>query len=831
DTLMDMWVIIGVVLATAIIGFLQEGKAESSLEALKKMMVPQCTVLRGGQEKTIPTREVVPGDIIILEDGDRIPADLRLFSVKGLSVDEATLTGESIPVQKHVDALENPNLSPGDQVNMCFSGTFVTRGRGRGLVVTTGEQTLLGQIAHIMQQTKKIDPPIMRKMATFTKLIIIVCVLFGVVNFILGTFLGYEWSYMLLATAGVIVAMIPEGLAGAIIAAFAVGAIAMSRRNVLIKRLPAAETLGCTTVICSDKTGTLTKNEMTVIRVYSGGKDYRVSGVGYEPHGEFVFEDAVIKKVQEDHKCLTETLKAGMHCSNCVLEKGDYGYSIRGDPTEGALVVCAAKAGLENNLPRLDEIPFNSELTYMGTIHKIEGKHVIYVKGSPEKIMAMCQNQLVDGGLEPFNREETLSKVYEMAREALRVIGVAYKYVDTEHESLDTEHLHNMTFLGLQGMIDPPRQEAIEAVKTCKSAGIRVVMITGDHVETAKAVAGQLGIAGAEGKVLSGEEIQKMSDEELRKVVKKVSVYARVAPEHKYRIVDLLQKHGEIVAVTGDGVNDAPALKRADIGIAMGITGTEVSKEASDMVLADDNFASIIAAVEEGRHVFTNIWKVILYLLPTNGGQGLVMIGAVLLSPLVPAFALRLPIEPVQILWVNLIIAIGCSISLIWEPKEKGILSRPPRDPKEKLFNPVFIQKVLIVSVISALAVFGLFLAYINVSGMSEEHLSQAQTVAFTTLIMVQLCYLFTARSMTESAFRFSPFSNKYVLIGAGATLVLQIFIIYSSTLFGISPFRTTPFPVIWWLPIILVSMVSFFAIELEKVIRKRFMRIAKGTS
>ena len=393
---------------------------------------------------------------LILFDGGRVPADLRLFSVKDLSVDEAVLTGESIPVQKYVDALDNPNLSPGDQVNMCFSGTFITKGRGRGIVVATGGQTLLGQIAHVMQETKKIAPPIMRKIATFTKLIIIVCISFGIINLTLGTFLGYEWIYMLLATVGVIVAMIPEGLAGAIIAAFAVGAIAMSRRNALIKRLPAAETLGCTTVICSDKTGTLTKNEMTVIRVYSGGKDYRVSGVGYEPHGEFFFEDKGIKAFEENHKCLTETLRAGWHCSNCALEKTDNGHSIKGDPTEGALVVCAAKADLKNNLPRLDEIPFNSELMYMGTLHKREDGHVIYVKGSPEKVMDMCQNQLTDVGLNPLNREATLAKVSEMAQEALRVIGIAYKYVGTEHESLDTEHLHNMTFLGLQGMIDHP---------------------------------------------------------------------------------------------------------------------------------------------------------------------------------------------------------------------------------------------------------------------------------------------------------------------------------------------------------------------------------------
>ena len=828
DTLTDMWVIIGVVLATAVIGFIQEGKAESSLEALKKMMVPQCTVLRDGKEKTIPTRDVVPGDVVILEEGDRVPADLRLFVVKDLSLEEAALTGESIPVQKNVDLLEHPNLSPGDQGNMCFSGTFVTRGRGRGVVVATGGQTVLGQIAQVMQKTKKITPPIMRKIAAFTKVIIIVCVAFGVINFILGTLLGYEWIYMLLATVGVIVAMIPEGLAGAIIAAFAVGSMAMSRRNALIKRLPAAETLGCTTVICSDKTGTLTRNEMTVMKVYAGGKDYLVSGAGYEPVGEFFFEGEGIKVSPEEHKGLFETLKAGTHCNNCVLEKTDVGFSINGDPTEGALVVSAAKAGLNNDLPRLDEIPFNSDLMYMGTLHKDGDRNVIFVKGSPEKIMDMCHQQLDDSGLKPFNREAALVKVSKTAKEALRVIGFAYKYVGTDQKSIDAKHLGDMIFLGLQGMIDPPRQEAIEAVKACKSAGIRVIMITGDHVETARAVASQLGIVKPDEKALSGEELEQISDEELSSLVKTVSVYARVAPEHKFRIVDNLQKHGEIVAVTGDGVNDAPALKRADIGIAMGITGTEVSKEAADMVLADDNFASIVAAVEEGRHVFTNIWKVILYILPTNIGQGIVLIGAVLLSPLVPAFALRLPIEPVQILWVNLIIAIGCSIPLIWEPKEKGILSRPPRDPEEKFFNPLLIQKVIIVSVISASAVFGLFLGYLNTAGMSEEHLAQAQTIAFTTLIMVQLNYLFTARSISDSAFSFSPFSNKYVLIGAGVTLGLQLLIVYSATLFGVSPLRTVPFPAIWWLPIILSALLGFFAIELEKLVRKRLGRSGK---
>jgi len=825
DTMMDMYVIIGVVLATAVIGFIQEGKAESSLEALKKMIVAQCNVLRDGTTKTIPTRELVPGDVVLLEEGDRLPADLRLFSVKNLSVDEASLTGESTSVLKQVEPLPNPNLGPGDRVNMCFSGTFITRGRGKGIVVATGERTELGKIAHIMQETHKVAPPIVRKITEFTKFIIIAILSFGVVVFALGLGLGYEFAYMFLATVGMIVALIPEGLPGAVIAAFAVGAIVMSRRNALIKRLPAAETLGCTTIICSDKTGTLTKNEMTVVRAYAGGKDYHVSGVGYEPVGQFSLENVGITFNHEEHRSLVELLKIGSHCNNCVLVKTEQGHGIKGDPTEGALVVCAAKAGITESLPRLDEIPFNSELRYMATLHKEEAGHVIYVKGSPERILAMCQNQLTDGTLEPLSREEIVAKVSEMAREALRIIGFAYKCVDTEKGTLDEDDLLDMTFLGLQGMIDPPRHEAIEAVKQCKTAGIRVVMITGDHVETAKTVARQIGIGTGETKAVNGEEIERMSDDELHETVRNVSVYARVAPEHKYRIVDQLQKNKHVVAVTGDGVNDAPALKRADIGIAMGITGTEVSKEAADMVLTDDNFASIVAAVEEGRHVFTNIWKVILYIMPTNGGQGLAMAGAVLLSPFIPVFALRLPIEPVQILWVNLIIAIACAIPLIWEPKDKGILEKPPRRPDEKLFNRFFLQRVGLVSLVEMVTIFVMFLAFYKVMGNSEVYLTQAQTIAFTTIILVETTYLFTARSIRDSAFTFNPFSNRVLLIGWASVIGLQLLIIYSQPLFGISPFRTEPFPAIWWVPLLLVAPAGFVAVETEKFIRKRLVR------
>ncbi len=821
----DMWVIIGVVLATVIIGFVQEGKAESSLEALKKMLVTKCTVLRDGETKVMATRELVPGDVVQIEGGDRVPADLRLFSVKNLSIDEAALTGESMPVLKDVAPIDRPNLSPGQQKCMCFNGTFVTRGRAQGVVVATGKRSELGKIANMMEATKRITPPIMKKIAAFTKYIIIVILALGVITFGLGWWLGYSPVYMFLATVGMIVAMIPEGLPAALIAAFAIGTMAMARRNALIRRLPAAETLGCTTVICSDKTGTLTKNEMTVVRIYAGGKDYRVSGVGYKPEGAFFQGERKVEIQSEGGKDLIETLKAGYLCNNSKLARNEHAYTIEGDPTEGALVVSAAKAGIKEMLPRLDEIPFEAEQQYMVTLHQDKTGNTIYVKGSPERVLAMCRSQQVDGAVEPLRAGEILGEASDMARQALRVLAIAYKNVDAQKTSLTVGDLDGLIFLGYQGMIDPPRQEVIEAVKKCKTAGIRVVMITGDHVETARAIAGQLGIEEAENGALIGEEIQAMSDEKLYEIVNKVSVYARVAPEHKFRIVDQLQKRGHVVAVTGDGVNDAPALKRADIGVAMGITGTEVSKEAADMVLTDDNFTSIVSAVEEGRHVFTNIWKVILYLLPTNVGQGLVITAAILLSPVIPVFALRLPIEPVQILWVNLIVAIACGIPLIWEPKEKGILERPPRDPNEKLFNPLFIRKVGLVSLVSASATFGIFLAYTNLMAGSEHYLAEAQTAALTTLIMVQVVYLFTARSITESAFTFSPFSNKWVLIGAAATIGLQLVIIYSQPLFGFSPFRTMPFPASWWTPIILVSIAGFLIIELEKLIRRRLQK------
>ena len=835
DMWMDTWVILAVVLANTIIGFIQEGKAESSVEALEKMMTPECTVLRDGEKKVIPARELVPGDVVLLEGGDRVPADLRLFYAKNMNADEAALTGESVPVKKNVEPISKPDLSPADQCCMAFSGTFITRGSGQGIVVGTGEHAEIGKIAELMKETRKITTPLMRKMADFTRFLVIAILAIAALNFILAVLFKFPLEYSFLASVALAVAAIPEGLPAILTITLAFGVTAMARRNALIKRLPAAETLGCTTVICTDKTGTLTKNQMTVSRIYCGGKEYEVSGVGYEPSGEFILGDRAINPEKEGAE-LIETLKAGYLCSNASLteNKDEGGYSIVGDPTEGALVVSASKAGITEHLPRLDEIPFMAEQQCMATLHEGANKNenVVYVKGSPERVLRMCQNQLVNGSTAPLRSEEIMAEADEMAGEALRVLGMAYKLVPNGERALNSDDLKGLTFLGLQGMIDPAREEAIEAVQKCKRAGIKVVMITGDHAQTAKAIARRLGIGEGEDRVITGEELSRMSDDELYEVVDTVSVYARAAPEHKFRIIKQLRRQGHIIAATGDGVNDAPALKAADIGIAMGITGTEVSKEAADMILTDDNFASIVSAVEEGRHVFENIRKVILYTLPTNGGQTLLILGAILLAPFIFLFNPHrggcLPIEPVQILWINLLDAVALALTLIREPKEKGLLDRPPRNPKERITDSPFFKKVGLVSVVMAVAGFMMFYYFGEpaISGSvadPELLLTQARTAAFTTVMLVHICYLFTARSITESAFTFSPFSNKWVLIGAAITLGLQLTIIYAPPFIGVkSPLGTAPLPAEWWIPMILVSLPIFFIIEFEKFLTKR---------
>ena len=825
DMVGDTAVILGVVLLNVIIGFVQEGKGEAAIEALQRMMVPECTVLRNGERQVIPARELVPGDVVLLEGGDKVPADLRLFSVKNLHVDEAALTGESVPVTKVDSPITRPNLTPGDQRSMAFSGTFATQGRGTGIVAATGEQTEFGKIARLMKETRKITTPLMRKIAAFTRFLIFAILALAAVNFIAAVVFKYDLVYSFLASVSLAVAAIPEMLPAILAAILALAAVAMAKRNALIRKLPAAETLGVATVICSDKTGTLTKNQMTVVHIYTGGRDYEVTGVGYGPSGEFILKGKRTNPVPENRELL-ETLRAGYQCSDAslVMNKGEPG--IVGDPTEGALVVSAAKAGITQRSTRLDEIPFESEQQYMATLHQGQDRNIIYVKGSPEKVLRMCQGQLIDGYTEPLRSQEVLAKADEMASNALRVLGMAYKVVPKVQGLLSTEDMSGLTFLGLQGMIDPPREEAIEAVRKCKKAGIRPVMITGDHAQTARAIARQLGIASGGDGVLTGEELARMTDDELYEAVSRVSVYARVAPEHKLRITKQLQKRGHITAVTGDGVNDAPALKAADIGVAMGITGTEVSKEAADMVLADDNFASIVNAVEEGRHAWKNLEKAILYTLPTNGGQALLVMGAILLAPFFALFALRLPLEPIQILWINLFDSVFLTMPLMMEPKEKGLLNVPPRSPKEKIANRLFFVRVGLVSLVMAATGFIVYWTYGHLAisgGVNELALTQAQSAAFISVVLVHIGFIFTARSIFDSAFTFSPFSNKWVLWGVGITIVTNLMIVYVPFLNTV--FRTAPFPVEWWSLIIFALLPGFLVVELEKLIRKRLKR------
>jgi len=840
----DTAVILAVVILNVLIGFIQEGKGEAAIEALTKMMVHEATVLRDGEQAIVPARELVPGDVVLVEGGDKVPADLRLFDTNNLRVDEAVLTGESVPVPKDTSPISTPDLPPGEQSCIAFSGTFIAQGRALGVVVGTAEQTEFGKIAKLMRETRRITTPLMRKINDFTKFLIIAILALAVLNFILGAAFEHDLVYSFLASVALAVAAIPEMLPALVAAILALAAVAMAKRHALIRKLPAAETLGCTTVICSDKTGTLTKNEMTVVRIYCGGKDYRVTGTGYEPRGEFILNDDVVNPLQESD--LDQTLRAGLLCNNAALKVTDSRHEISGDPTEGALVVAAVKAlgrdGIEHadgrspaemlasavktsyaeKLHRLDEIPFESEHRYMATLHRYGEENVIYVKGSPETVSEMCQSQLANGYIEPLDTKALTDMVDTMAKEALRVLGFAYKYVPASKTSLKPEDLHDLVLLGLQGMIDPPREEAIEAVAMCKRAGIKVVMITGDHARTAEAIARQLGLTN-DGQVLTGEELARMSDDELYQAVDSVSVYARVAPEHKLRIARQLQKKGHVVAMTGDGVNDAPALRAADIGVAMGITGVEVSKEAAGMVLADDNFASIVGAVEEGRHAWKNLEKAILYTLPTNGGQALLVMGAILLAPFITLFELRLPLEPIHILWVNLADSVFLTLPLMMEPKEKGLLEAPPRDPKERIANRLFFWRVGLVSVVMAAVGFAIYYYYGSAAAsdpVDELRLTQAQTAAFMGVKLLHIGLLVTARSVMESAFTFNPFSNKWVLIGIALTIITQLMITYLPFLNTL--FRTEPFPMEWWPVIILALFPGFIVFEIDKFLRKR---------
>lgn len=825
----DMAVIVGVVVFNVVIGFFQEGKAECALEALKRTLVAKCTVIRNGEATIIPSRELVPGEIVTLSGGDRVPADLRLENAHDFHADESALTGESVPVKKETQAIERPNLTPGDQHCIAFSGTFATRGSALGVVIETGERTEIGKIAVLMKATKAPLTPLQNKIADFTRTLIIAILLIGIFNFGLGRVVGYDIGYNFLGSISLIVAAIPEMLPMIVTGILALSATRMAKRNALIRRLPAAETLGCATVICSDKTGTLTKNEMTVQAVLCADSTYEVRGVGYNPEGFFLHAGTPIDP-SELPTPLHETLRAGLLCNNARLVSEEKRHHIVGDPTEGALLVSAAKAHISDHSKRLDEIPFDSANMYMATLHRGENENHIFVKGSPEQVLALCTQQVTDNGHTAVQPERIHAEAAELASKALRLLAMAYKTVPTTHKRITSQDLHTLTFLGIEGMIDPPRQEAINSVQKCKSAGIRPVMITGDHAMTATAVALQLGIVDQNAPpAIGGEELARMNDDELREAVVRVSVFARVAPEHKLRIAQKLQERGEIVAMTGDGVNDAPALKAADIGIAMGSSGTEVSKEAADMVLTDDNFASIISAVEEGRHAWNNLEKAILYTLPTNGGQALLVIGAVLMASFIPIFSARLTLEPVMILWINLFDSVFLTMPLMMESKERDLLKQPPRPPKAKLASFLLLDRVILIGLAIALPGFWIYhhfgAAAVAADGTVIDALllTQAQTAAFWAVLMVHDGFVLSARSINRSAFTFSPFSNKWLLAGISASLALRLIPMFVPQV--ADAFRMANFPLEWWLYILPCLLPGFIVLEIEKLIRRRFAR------
>ncbi|MCX8173230.1 MAG: HAD-IC family P-type ATPase [Thermoplasmata archaeon] len=813
----DASVIFLVVVLNAVIGYVQEARAERSIRALQKMVVPKARVLRDGKEIEVPSEDVVPGDILLIGSGTRVQADLRLLETTELKINEAMLTGESYPVEKTVSAMKAENLALGDQKNMAFMGTIVAHGRGKGVVVATGSATVLGSIAKSLKDVRTGEVPLQTKISQFTKKLGALVLAAVSALFVYGILTGRTVKEMLLTSIATIVATIPEGLPVVVTIALAIGVARMARRNAIIRKLPSVETLGSTTVICSDKTGTLTKNEMTVKSVYAAGKIYEVTGSGYNLDGKFLLGGREIEPGREE--TLLTVLRIGLLCNESNLKEENGNYSVDGDPTEGALLISAMKAGLKLEEERrkfslLSLIPFESERGYMATLHGSHEGNIIFIKGAPEKVLGFCAKDCDGKTVE----SETIMKVTgEFARKGLRVLAFAYARVPEtvtkiSHEILVSLVKDSFVFAGLQGMIDPPRPEAIEAVKGCKRAGIRVVMITGDHAITAMAIAEMLGIADKNAKVLTGAELDKMSDEELFNAVKKVSVYARVSPHHKLRITEQLKRHGEIVAMTGDGVNDAPALKAAHVGVAMGKSGTDAAREAADIVLTDDNFASIFNAVREGRVVFDNIRKVVFFLIPT----GLAAVISILL-----AMMLNLPIPyiAVQLIWINLVTNGLQDVALAFEPGEKDVIDRPPNNPKEPIMNDVLIIRTIIVGTLISVGVLLVFQAALA-AGNTLEH---ARTLAVTTMVFFQFFQCWNSRSERESIFRIPPLSNKFLFFSLAGAVVLQIAFIYLPPFQAV--FHTTPLSPTDWIIVLLVSSTVIALVEIDKGVRRMMKR------
>lgn len=821
----DSIVIFGVVLVNAVIGFVQESKAIKAIEALSRAMTSDAFVLRAGEKRRVPAAELIPGDIVFLQSGDKIPADLRLFRSKELQVDESALTGESVPVEKQSQPLTRDTVLA-DRSNMAYSSTLVTYGTGMGVVTATGDETEIGRINALIASTNVLATPLTRRIEHFSRILLVVILFLAGLTFIIGRMRGEPWLDMFMAAVSLAVGAIPEGLPAAMTITLAIGVAKMARRNAIIRKLPAVETLGSTTIICSDKTGTLTQNEMTVQRLWAGGQLWEVSGIGYAPQGEFFCDDMPADPTQ--HAAMLDCLRAGLLCNDSRLVPTGDGWRIEGDPTEGALLTAARKAGLDPaqvnaQFPRVDSIPFESQHQYMATVHdRGAGESiVVYLKGSVESILARCTYQMdATGSLLPLDTAEIQRQVDRIAGQGLRVLAFCRGELPKDQNTVEHQDVATgLTFLGLQGMIDPPRAEAIAAVQACQRAGIQVKMITGDHAKTAGAIAWEIGLDSVsddhgEPLVQTGQQLAAMSDSELMDTAVRTAVFARVAPEQKLRLVEALQATGNVVAMTGDGVNDAPALRRANIGVAMGITGTEVAKEAADMILTDDNFSSIEAAVEEGRGVYDNLVKFITWTLPTNLGEGLVILAAILAGQ-------TLPITPVQILWINMTTAVLLGLMLAFEPKEPGIMSRAPRATNTPILTRTLILRIILVGILLLIGSFGIF-EWELMHGESE---AKARTAAVNVFVFGELFYLFNCRSLNYSMFRLGLFTNPWVLFGAATMAILQLLFTYAPAMnyaFGSEPIG-------WgeWVLVLAVGVAIYVIVGIEKWLRLKLTTAA----
>jgi magnesium-transporting ATPase (P-type) len=810
---LDASVILAVVLLNAIIGFVQEGRAEAALDAIRAMLSPSAAVIRAGQRITVDAHELVPGDVVLLDPGDKVPADLRLIRTRNLRVDEAALTGESVQVHKSPEEVDGDTVL-GDRGSVAFSGTLVAAGQGVGVVVGTGAATELGRVSALVGSVNTLKTPLLRQIDIFARHLTYAILVLSVAIYGFAVMArGYAPEEAFLIVIGVAVAAIPEGLPAVMTIALAIGVRRMAARQAIIRRLPAVETLGSVSTICTDKTGTLTRNEMTVASAEIAAGTFSVSGVGYDPAGTIAFEDESIQPTE--YSPLAEMACTALLGSDAVLHMSDAGWLVEGDPMEGALVVFAVKAGLDAELirqrfPRLDEIPFDADHRFMATLHQADGEGTfVCLKGAPEQILAMCDRQRTAAGEQAIEEHLWHTRVHEMATRGQRVIAIATKDMLAETKALSTATLGDgFTILGLIGLIDPPREEAWTAVRACQTAGIRVKMITGDHAETAAAIAGQLGIETPEA-TMTGAELDRLDDTALRGALHHTDIFARTTPEHKLRLVTALQAGGAIMAMTGDGVNDAPALKRADVGVAMGRKGTEAAKEAADMVLADDNFASIVDAVQEGRTVYDNVQKVIAWTLPTNGGEALAIIGALLLG-------LTLPMTAVQILWINMVTAVALGLTLAFEPPEPGSMQRSPRAADKPVLSAFVVWRIVFVSVLFVFGVYGVFLWADN-RGLSLE---AARTLAVNTIVVMEIFYLFSIRfrhgaSLTWRGLLGTP----AVLAGVGTVIPLQLAFTYAPPLQVL--FDTRPLNLIDGGVALGTGLLLFLILEVEKLTRK----------